>query len=758
MEKKNALSVKAKEYILTEDNAAAVLIFILSRVHVYADVVPLGLSAVLASGKAFSPVAILSFVMGTGTAAMGFTAYLRHIFSFIFILSVKKIFKDRIKDELVLLLCVFAGGMLSLALRPFSGFAVAAVSAEALMSAAACILYKRAFKVLFAPTLSALSEKDSAAFFCLFLTLSLGFMYLPTGRLSVTSAMLIFWGMAAAYKNTPSVSALINIGAGFGFYVFSPENPAAVSLFAMSGFLGSYLRKFGKAAIPVSYIIMLPLFFGFSLERAPFSVYDIASASILFMLMPHRLFDRINVVTSHERDEGNYLCVADKMTELSDMFSEIADSFEAVGPKKADNRLYAAEEAEKKICADCLFSSICRIDAKRRLFDFAKKAPQALSESEAPEEIKKYCRRKKELMTEFSKNYQLARMETLWQKRLSEETEALSGQMRCVSGIFSGLSEEEAAFMKRDNAAEECLRAALLRQGIAVKRIRVGKTARGVTEVKIASKPCKGNGMCDSVIKTAVEKALGFETERIGIKNCAHCSFAYAGTAPYVINAVKLSVPFEKVCGDSAAFARIDSERYAIALSDGMGTGKSAAEESRIAAHTALRLLSAGTSLETTAKMINSLLINKSGGKSFATLDIAVINLFSGEAEYLKNGAAAGYIFTSGGRVKTVGGNGSPLGAVGNCETMVKKLRLYDGDMLILVSDGISDSFGEDGERKISEALSEFTAGSIEEISEFLARKAISAVKGKLRDDMTVITVGCIKRKKGGNNTEKKEA
>lgn len=749
---------KIKNFIFSEKLLTAFFILLLSRVSVYADIAPLGISAIAAVGSVSEPLAILAFAVGISTAGMGFTSFLRHAFSLLSMIFLDKLSKGRIKRGLLSSLSVLSGGAASFLFRPFSFFSLANAAAEAALTFGFYILFREAKGILREhERRQNVTEAEFGLVFFTFLTLCLGLEGAEVGRLSLLSSALIFLSMGCAYKNRPALSSVLNMGTGFFFFIFAPENPFAACCLAVSGLIAPVVKKYGKIFVPLSYFVPLFVFYMLGMKNCPFSVYDVVLSSVIFMSVPSYVFDFIKPVWVKEEGKS-FARISDRLSELEDTFSDIAETFDSINPCPSDNREKAAAISAEKICSDCYASMACRIDAASELRRFAYKMTERSTEEDIPENLRKYCRRKKELLKEFAGNYQLCRMEAMWQKRLSEETEAVSGQMKCISGVFAGLSNESEAVIRRDEAAEAEIKAALKKSGVNVRSISAGRTGRGLFEVRLSSSSCKGTDMCDTVIKDRVEKVIGAELEHIGIKNCKRCKIVLSSPAPYRINTVRLSVPFENVCGDSAAYARIDSEHYAIALSDGMGTGKNAAKDSSVAAHMALRLLSSGMDLSSTAKMINSLIMNRGGGKSFTTLDLALINVFTGKIEYLKNGAAAGYIYTYGGRVKKVDSEGSLLGALGTPETKVKKARLSDGDTLIMVSDGVCDAFGGDGEKAITQALSEYTFGTIEELAEFIIKKASAASGKKPKDDMTVIAAGCIRHKKAGNNMGEKEA
>lgn len=143
----------------------------------------------------------------------------------------------------------------------------------------------------------------------------------------------------------------------------------------------------------------------------------------------------------------------------------------------------------------------------------------------------------------------------------------------------------------------------------------------------------------------------------------------------------------EKLCGD-ACDAFVDEEgRAFMLLSDGMGSGGSAAVDSTLTLRLMSRLLHAGFSHESALKLVNAGMLLKSGEESFATLDIAVVDLFSGMAEFLKAGAPPSYICRCG-RVERISRSSLPVGILRDIRFERTKTRLHRGDLIVLVSDG----------------------------------------------------------------------
>ena len=98
------------------------------------------------------------------------------------------------------------------------------------------------------------------------------------------------------------------------------------------------------------------------------------------------------------------------------------------------------------------------------------------------------------------------------------------------------------------------------------------------------------------------------------------------------------------VLGDSNVQTRLDDGKYLIAISDGMGSGEEAKKSSGTAIKMLNRMLSSGFDKDTSMELINSSMYINSKEDSYATLDVAILDLFSGNMEFMKNGACPTFI------------------------------------------------------------------------------------------------------------------
>jgi stage II sporulation protein E len=127
---------------------------------------------------------------------------------------------------------------------------------------------------------------------------------------------------------------------------------------------------------------------------------------------------------------------------------------------------------------------------------------------------------------------------------------------------------------------------------------------------------------------------------------------------------------------------------------------------------------------------------------SFTALDVSVIDLENKSADFIKYGAPYGFIINDG-AVKIIEGNTLPLGILEDLSPSVAKTEVYDGDMILLLTDGISDAF------KSSSAIIDFLrsvpAKNPQTLTNQILSKAVALNDGKHLDDMTALAVRIFK-------------
>jgi stage II sporulation protein E len=142
------------------------------------------------------------------------------------------------------------------------------------------------------------------------------------------------------------------------------------------------------------------------------------------------------------------------------------------------------------------------------------------------------------------------------------------------------------------------------------------------------------------------------------------------------------------VCGDYYSYLELRDGKQAFILSDGMGNGSRAHQESRSAVQLVEQLLLAGFRKDAVIRTVNTILQLRSREENFATLDILLVDTEHGEAEFLKIGAAPSFIRQRQ-RVREVKSPSIPLGILDDVELKPVVIELEDDVLIVMVTDGI---------------------------------------------------------------------
>ena len=99
----------------------------------------------------------------------------------------------------------------------------------------------------------------------------------------------------------------------------------------------------------------------------------------------------------------------------------------------------------------------------------------------------------------------------------------------------------------------------------------------------------------------------------------------------------------EDICGDTHSISKLTDSKFMLALCDGMGHGKKANKASELSISLIENFYKAGFDNQTILTSVNSLL-NMGREEMFSALDVSVIDLKSGEVDFIKQGATIGFV------------------------------------------------------------------------------------------------------------------
>ena len=196
------------------------------------------------------------------------------------------------------------------------------------------------------------------------------------------------------------------------------------------------------------------------------------------------------------------------------------------------------------------------------------------------------------------------------------------------------------------------------------------------------------------------------------------------------------------VSGDSVCYGEVTNGIFAVVLSDGMGSGRRAKRESDLIVRTVDHLLRAGYSPELALKITNAVMRYRAenGEELYSTLDLALIDLHSGNLQLYKTGASLTLI-RRGKRLGVVTIPSLPMGVVGDLPVPSLQYRLRSGDQILLFSDGVAEAGRRSGIRWLSDMILSQTSSDPRTLAELLVRCAVDQAGRTEKDDMTAVVI-----------------
>ena len=245
----------------------------------------------------------------------------------------------------------------------------------------------------------------------------------------------------------------------------------------------------------------------------------------------------------------------------------------------------------------------------------------------------------------------------------------------------------------------------------------------------------QGGDLSDAALLGLMERAAGFAlTARQSFIKQQGTFACFVRRAPFTVQCAALckTKEGETICGDNALAFSADQSHYILLLSDGMGSGKDAFAQSFWTVSLLQKLLRAGLRAEGALGMVHSSLRLASEDVSFATADLCSIDLWTGQARFVKAGALSSFILR-GESVLEVSAVSMPLGAAEAPDVSASVETLQEEDIILLISDGAYES-----KSQLLFALQKYRKLPIESLARHLMQSVLSD-KNKAEDDITVL-------------------
>lgn len=195
--------------------------------------------------------------------------------------------------------------------------------------------------------------------------------------------------------------------------------------------------------------------------------------------------------------------------------------------------------------------------------------------------------------------------------------------------------------------------------------------------------------------------------------------------------------------GDAVLIRALSGSRMLFAISDGMGHGLQARNESKRTLEMLAVCLHAGYDTEQTMRVVNGAMLSATGGETFATLDLGVVDLWTGETRISKLGACSSFV-VQGQKISRLTGEALPLGILEHVYPAEKVIQLEENDRILMMSDGVADLFATDDE--VIRLIHKYQSDMPQTMAEMILQEAMDRQQYQPADDMTVLCVQLVSR------------
>ena len=446
----------------------------------------------------------------------------------------------------------------------------------------------------------------------------------------------------------------------------------------------------------------------------------------------------------------------ERMENFQSAFDGLATVFQSISqPRQQDvsERMDVLErEITARLCEGCDACAVCAIRSPAFSVRI-QKLLQAVSERKEKEAILQEayvedCLQYPDMVEEAIRAFERMELNRAWYHRLLENRMVIAQQLDAMAGMIGGWTRGAKNLDGRSRLLLAKIAYEAKQKGILVEESHVFEDERKHRYIRMMVHSKWGGGIPVKNLLRAVSKAAQYPVRaEKNAKNLIGQELTeitlYEDTEFYTLPGIALrKKDGSSVSGDNFSTFMMDDGRYFIGISDGMGSGSRASQESELVVDLIEKFLEAGFSKEAAVRMMNSAMVLQSEEGSYSTLDLAEIDLYTGSLELMKIGASATFI-KHGTEVECITAGSLPAGSDVKQEPEQIKKELSDGDFLVMLTDGVLEYLHVKApEQKLSEIIGDISTQNAGTLAKEILSRVLLFTGGYAMDDMTILVTG----------------
>lgn len=560
-----------------------------------------------------------------------------------------------------------------------------------------------------------------------------------------------------------------NMGAGAGITMgiilgFATGNlMESIAIYGACGLVASIFRESGKLFTALSFNIIFVIVTLYSGVFNNISFIEALVGTGIFLLIPKKIYNKISLEINKDKKVGHFSEVRfaeikDELTERLRDFTEVLSIMgkslnnlvgnDKLAIKNKGNAL--VENLSDRTCSDCDMRYMCW---KRELHQTYNAFSDLIRNYENnsgsfPHELEKKCIKKYALVKNLEDIMNIYMVNETLKSRLGEGRKILSNHINNMSVTISEIVDEFGNELHLCTDVEKSIKKSLLKYGINFGSLICYNDKNGRIKIKMQMENCMGSQACIKTVLPIISETIG-KNMSIGSEGCNinsknnMCEIVIEEAPKYHINShvAVATKEGEKFTGDSYSYGRTKDGNYITVISDGMGSGPEAGLESKVSVEIIEKFMEVGFDEKIAIDAVNAIMsIKFSEDEKFSTLDMNKIDLYTGNAKFMKVGAIESFI-KRGNKVEVINSNTLPFGVLEEPDVDAVEKQVGNGDVIVSISDGILDikNDGSFDTTWLIEFLKNTKYRQPKDLSIAILEKAKELSGGKAKDDMTVV-------------------
>lgn len=406
------------------------------------------------------------------------------------------------------------------------------------------------------------------------------------------------------------------------------------------------------------------------------------------------------------------------------------------------------EEVRERACRQCERKEVCFAHGMLREIIHVIEHYGAELNVEIKRKMQKKCNYAPQFLRASLDVYKNEKQKQLWKRRMLENRKGCAVQLDTFATMLRHSTKELDASIFEDEHLERKIKSKLTKIGLKLLSTVFLVTQSGRYEIHVTVKTARGESVATKTVARMIAECTGRKMvlgkeERLSV-GAEYGTIVLVESVRYhtLQGVAKIGKGCSKISGDNFSLLELSGGKQGVILSDGMGAGQTAFRESSMVVEVLEELLEAGFPKETALQMLNTAMVMGREEVKFSTIDMSLFDLYTGECELVKAGASITFIKRKD-TVERIKSTSLPLGVTANLEVDTAKLCLEDGDVVIMMTDGIMDALPVGEQEFLMQMIIEGTSlQNPKEIAHHILEEVLKCSGEIPMDDMTVLVVG----------------